>query len=67
MRKMGTIMVNSDRGVPLQAIMPNVQIRANRTEPVGMSTDRTSLKRQSNTRAMIKNVTGGSFRKSLCV
>ena len=67
MIKMGTIMVRSDKGVPVQAMVPKVQRRATRTEPVGINTDRTSLKSNRSTRAMMTKVAGGSCRKSLSV
>ena len=36
-RKMGTIIVSMERGVPVQAIRPKVHTRAMTTEPAGIN------------------------------
>ena len=67
MRKIGTIMVRSERGVLVHAMRPNVQISAMRTEPAGINTPRRLRKRRKRTRAMRRNVMGGSLMKSCSV
>ena len=64
MRKTGTIMVSMERGVPVQAMRPKVQMSEIMTVPTGTKTPRARLNEASSTNAMRRNVIGGSRKKS---
>ena len=60
MRKMGTIIVNIERGIRNQAIKPNVQTRHMNTQHMGRQIPEILRNRKKRTRPITKNVTGGS-------
>ena len=60
-------MVSRDKGVPVTAMSPKVQMSAMATEPAGIRMPRRFRKNRKRIRATRKKVTGGRRRKSCSV